>query len=101
MSTVDLTPEEYANEYGESRQRIRSIVEAAVSNPATAQSIAGVMVPACPDWTLTNICSHLAGICRDLVERNNPGADAQAWVDRQVAERADRSLGSLLDEWDE
>lgn len=101
MNTVDLTPEEYAAEYGESRQRIRSIVEAAVSNPATAQSIAGVTVPSCPDWTLTNICSHLAGICRDLVERNNPGADTQAWVDRQVAERADRSLGSLLDEWDE
>ena len=101
MSTVDLTPEEYAVEYGQSRQRIRSIVEAATADPATAQLIAGVTVPACPDWTLTNICSHLAGICRDLVERNNPGPDTQAWVDRQVAERAGRSLGSLLDEWDD
>ena len=101
MSNAELTPEEYAAEYGASRQRIRSIVEAAASDPSTARTVASTMVPACPEWSLTNICSHLAGICRDLVERNNPGADTQAWVDRQVAERAHRTLDSLLDEWDE
>ena len=101
MSNTDLSPEEYAAEYGASRQRIRAIVEAAASDASTARAIASTVVPACPDWSLTNICSHLAGICRDLVERNNPGADTQAWVDRQVAERSHRTLDSLLDEWDE
>ncbi len=42
----------------------------------------------------------MTGICVDLANRNNPGADAQAWVDRQVAERADRTIGEVLDEWD-
>lgn len=98
---TDLTPDEYAAEYAASRLRIRSIVEAVSADPSLRPTVASTVIPACPDWTLTNICSHLAGICRDLVERNNPGEDTQAWVDRQVAERADRSLSSLLDEWDE
>ena len=98
---ADLSPDEYAAEYAASRHRIRSIVEAISADPGTAPAVASTVIPACPDWSLTNICSHLAGICRDLVERNNPGDDAQAWVDRQVSERAGRSLASLLDEWDE
>ena len=75
MSNADLTPAEYAAEYGAARQRIRSVIEAATADPTTAQGIADVRIPACPDWSLTSICSHLAGICHDLVERNvNGGA---------------------------
>ncbi len=62
---------------------------------------ADTVVPSCPDWTVRNLVAHLAGVCRDLVERNFPGPDVQAWVDRQVAERSTRSVASLLDEFDE
>ncbi len=62
---------------------------------------ANTIVPACPDWTVRNLAAHLAGVCRDLAERNLPAGDVQQWVDRQVAERSERSVVSLLDEWDE
>jgi len=93
MSNDEISPEQYGAEYGASRQRIRTLASGNV-DPTTR-------VPACPDWSLLNICSHLTGICRDLVERNNPGDDVQAWVDRQVAERSGRTIASVLDEWDE
>lgn len=95
MPGQDLSPQEYADEYAASRARIRAIVERA---PTGATS---TVIPSCPDWTVHSLCAHLAGIACDLVNRNNPSGDAQAWVDRQIAERSDRTLGSLLDEWDE
>lgn len=101
MANTDLAPEEYGAEYAASRARIRGIIEWASANVTRFPNLAGTMIPACPDWSVTNICAHLAGVTRDIVERRNPGPDVQAWVDGQVADRATRSLSSLLDEWDE
>ncbi|MEY4371850.1 MAG: hypothetical protein RL219_619 [Actinomycetota bacterium] len=101
MANDDITPEQYGTEYAASRQRIRGIIERASSGPSTVAGLAGTIIPACPDWSVTNILAHLAGVTRDIVERRNPGPDVQAWVDGQVADRAARSLPSLLDEWDE
>jgi uncharacterized protein (TIGR03083 family) len=87
--------EERAIEYGATRARIRALL-ASVSDDQ-----ANTIVPACPDWTVRNLAAHLAGVCRDIVERNLPTGDVQEWVDRQVDERRDRSVVSLLDEFDE
>lgn len=101
MRLAEPTPQVYAAEYAACRLRIRALLEMALADAASAPDVADTIVPACPDWTVRNLCAHLAGVPRDLVARNNPGADPQAWVDRQVAERADRDIPSLLDEWDE
>jgi uncharacterized protein (TIGR03083 family) len=86
---------DYAEEYAAARARVRALL--ADSDHAAAAT----MVPACPDWTVHDLCAHLVGVPAALVARDNPPAgDNQPWVDRHVAERADRPLGELLDEWD-
>ena len=84
-----------AVEYAACRERVRRLLG------AISEAQSEVIVPACPDWTVRNLTAHLAGVCRDLAERNLPTGDVQAWVDRQVGDRSQRSVGSLLDEWDE
>ena len=95
MTVPVANGEERAEAYAQCRGRVRTLL-GGVSNAEV-----DVIVPACPDWTVRNISAHLAGVCRDLAERNLPTGDVQAWVDRQVTERAERSVTSLLDEWDE
>jgi uncharacterized protein (TIGR03083 family) len=86
---------ELAGEYAAARARIRSLL--ADVDATTAATI----VPTCPDWTVHDLCAHLAGVPAALVARDNPPpGDNQPWVDRQVRERADRSVAELLDEWD-
>ena len=86
---------DYADEYAACRGRVRELL--AGSDDATAARV----VPTCPDWTVRDLCAHLTGVAAALAVRDNPAGDVQAWVDRLVAERADRSVPSLLDEWDE
>ncbi len=95
MTVPVANGEERAAEYAACRGRVRELLS------GVSEFQAGVIVPACPDWTVRNLSAHLAGVCRDLAERNLPTGDVQAWVDRQVTERAERSVASLLDEWDE
>jgi uncharacterized protein (TIGR03083 family) len=59
----------------------------------------GGMVAACPAWTVKDLFAHVTGIAVDLSQGNRPQGDPQAWVDRQVAERAGASLEQVIDEW--
>ncbi len=95
MTVPVANGEERAAAYAACRGRVRELLG------GVSDAQADVIVPACPDWTVRNLTAHLTGICRDLTERNLPTGDVQAWVDRQIAERAQRSVTSLLDEWDE
>lgn len=85
---------DYAVEYSACRSRIREML--ATTGPAEA----GVVIPTCPDWTVRDLCAHIAGVSAALVARDNPGADVQAWVDRLVLERQNKSVVELLDEWE-
>jgi uncharacterized protein (TIGR03083 family) len=86
---------DYADEYAAARGRVRSLL-ADIDDDAAA-----TVVPSCPAWTVHDLCAHLVGVPASLVARDNPPAgDNQPWVDRHVAERADRSVAELLDEWD-
>ncbi|CAL9614187.1 hypothetical protein SUDANB121_05717 [Nocardiopsis dassonvillei] len=59
----------------------------------------GTAVPACPDWTVQQTYAHLAGLCAEVVAGTfTPPASDEATA-RQVAERADRGIGELCDEW--
>jgi uncharacterized protein (TIGR03083 family) len=87
---------DYADEYAAARASVRSLL-------ADADDVAAAtVVPSCPAWTVHDLCAHLVGVPAALVVRDNPPpGDNQPWVDRQVADRADRTIGELLDEWDD
>ena len=86
---------DYADEYAAARARVRSLLD------GCDDAAAATVVPSCPAWTVRDLCAHLVGVPAALVARDNPPkGDNQPWVDRLVAERADRSVGELLDEWD-
>jgi uncharacterized protein (TIGR03083 family) len=57
-------------------------------------------VPACPEWTVREVYAHQAGVCADILGGQMEGVTTDTWTARQVAERADRSLEEILDEWD-
>lgn len=84
--------EECAFEYDRCRQRIGDLL---------TQVDADVVIPTCPDWTVADACGHLAGIPVSLLAGNLPGADAQGWVDADIAIRRGRPIDALLDEWAE
>jgi uncharacterized protein (TIGR03083 family) len=87
---------DHAEEYAACRARVRELLADADG------SVASTVVPACPEWTVHDLCAHLAGVPAALVARDNPPpGDNQDWVDAHVAARADRPLGAVLDEWDE
>jgi uncharacterized protein (TIGR03083 family) len=86
---------DFADEYAAARSNIRTLLVDVDDAAATTT------VPACPAWTVHDLCAHLVGVPAALVARDNPPpGDNQAWVDGQVAARADRTVGELLDEWD-
>lgn len=85
---------DYAVEYSACRSRVRAML--ADVSPTDA----GTIVPSCPDWTVRDVCAHIAGVSAALVARDNPGPDVQAWVDRLVQERQDKTVAELLDEWE-
>ncbi len=91
---VALDGDELAGEYAATRARMRDVLGGIGSEEAST------VVPACPDWTIRDLAAHLAGVAADLAAGRRPDGDTQAWVDRQVAERSDRSVDELLDEWD-
>ena len=93
LELIEPNRNPFAVAYEATRARITALV--AQVDPAEAEAI----VPACPDWTVQQLCAHIAGVCTDLVAGNRPGADLQGWIDGQVAARADRSPIELIAEW--
>jgi uncharacterized protein (TIGR03083 family) len=86
---------DFADDYAAARGSVRTLL-ADIDDDAAA-----TIVPTCPAWTVHDLCAHLVGVPAALVARDNPpSGDNQPWVDRQVRERADRSIAELLDEWD-
>lgn len=84
-------PATLAREYGAARVRMSEL----------AVGAGGVFIPACPDWTVHALCSHVTGIATDLSARRGPGADVQAWVDAQIESRSSLPLADVLAEWAE
>jgi uncharacterized protein (TIGR03083 family) len=58
-------------------------------------------VPACPEWSVRQAVSHLAGTAQDMVSLNLDGAGTDAWTQAQLDRLADHSLDQLLDLWAE
>jgi uncharacterized protein (TIGR03083 family) len=58
-------------------------------------------VPACPDWTVRDLLSHMVGLGADVVAGDEPDDHHAAWTARQVAARRDRDVEALVAEWQE
>jgi uncharacterized protein (TIGR03083 family) len=56
-------------------------------------------VPALPAWTVRDTYAHLAGVCAEVLDGKLAGRATDDDTARQVAERADRGLAELCEEW--
>jgi uncharacterized protein (TIGR03083 family) len=59
-----------------------------------------IPVPACPMWTVREVFAHQAGVTSDILGGRLDGVASDPWTQRQVDERAGRTLVEILDEWD-
>jgi uncharacterized protein (TIGR03083 family) len=89
----DIVDESAAVEYRHARQRMVTLVQ------GLGDHALQTVVAACPAWTVKDLLAHVTGIAVDLSQGNRPQGDTQAWVDRQVEERRERSLTEVIDEW--
>jgi uncharacterized protein (TIGR03083 family) len=60
---------------------------------------AATTVPACPDWTVRDLLSHMVGLGADVVAGDEPDDHHAAWTARQVEARRDRDVDALVAEW--
>ena len=56
-------------------------------------------VPACPQWSVHSLVSHLTGVAADFVVGNVIGAPRPPWTAVQVEMRRNLPLAEVLDEW--
>jgi uncharacterized protein (TIGR03083 family) len=62
---------------------------------------AAVRVPACPDWTVRDLLSHMVGLGADVVAGDEPDDHNATWTANQVERRRDRDVAALVAEWQE
>jgi uncharacterized protein (TIGR03083 family) len=67
--------------------------------PLTAEQ-AAVRVPACPDWTVRDLFSHMVGLGADVVAGDEPDDHNAVWTANQVATRGDHDVAALVTEWE-
>jgi len=84
---------EVAIAYAGCRARITAIVG------AIDRERADTMVPTCPDWSVHDIVSHLAGGVADALSGNLEGLGTDEWTAAQVSARRETSTADVLTEW--
>jgi uncharacterized protein (TIGR03083 family) len=93
MQTVEMGP--VADAYAGCRRRISELVRPLAPEASSA------VVPACPVWMVRDVISHLAGVVDDALAGRLDGVATEPWTAAQVEARRHRSVGEILDEWDE
>jgi uncharacterized protein (TIGR03083 family) len=84
---------EVGTAYAAGRQRISELV---LEPGADA-----VDVPACPEWTVHDVVSHVTGICADILAGNLDGVTTPAWTEAQVVPRRELPIADVVAEWAE
>jgi uncharacterized protein (TIGR03083 family) len=82
--------------YAQMRERLTQLL--AEVDDATAARTA---VPACPDWTVTELTAHVYGVARDVSDGNVAGAGTDAWAASQVGRFAPLGLAAMVAAWNE
>ena len=81
------------SEWTKAQQRVIELVGSL--SPAQA----AVEVPACPDWTVRDLLSHMVGLDADVLVGDEPDDHNDDWTQAQVAARKDRDVATLITEW--
>jgi len=58
------------------------------------------VVPACPDWTVSALVSHMMGINEDILAGRMGGFTSDAWTQAHVDRHLGESIPSLADAWE-
>lgn len=80
-------------EWGHSYDRVVALVG------ALDEAQAATAVPACPDWTVHELLSHMIGLDADVVAGDEPDDHNSEWTKRQVDARVAVGVADLLAEW--
>lgn len=81
--------------YAGVRARVTDLL--ADATPETSSMV----VVTCPDWTVRELVTHLAGVCDDVLAGRLEGVATPAWTEAQVQRLREESLGSALEFWSE
>jgi uncharacterized protein (TIGR03083 family) len=81
------------DEWTQAQERVIELVA-----PLTPEQAATV-VPACPEWTVRDLFSHMVGLGVDVVADDEPDDHSSAWTQKQVAQRRGDDIPTLVDEW--
>jgi uncharacterized protein (TIGR03083 family) len=60
---------------------------------------ADLRVPACPDWSVRDLLSHMVGLGVDVVAGDEPDDHNAMWTGRQVETRRGHDVAALVAEW--
>jgi len=82
------------DEWAQAQARVIELVA-----PLTTEQ-AAVRVPACPDWTVRDLFSHMVGLGADVVAGDEPDDHHPVWTQMQVATRRDHDIAALVTEWE-
>jgi uncharacterized protein (TIGR03083 family) len=72
---------------------------AGMARSATAQQLVA-HVPACPDWSVHQLLSHLVGLTEDWVSNELDGYATPAWAQGQADRHANEPIEEMLSTWD-
>ena len=88
MDTMDA-----AQEWTQGQRRVLELVEGLDAGRADAR------VPACPDWSVRDLLSHVVGLGVDVLAGDEPDDHNEAWTARQVQARRGDDLATIVQEW--
>ncbi len=80
-------------EWTQGQQRVVELVDGLDAGRADAR------VPACPDWSVRDLLSHMVGLGVDVLAGDEPDDHNGAWTASQVQARRGDDLAALVDEW--
>jgi uncharacterized protein (TIGR03083 family) len=81
------------DEWTKAQQRVIALVEHATPDQVTRS------VPACPDWTVRDLFSHIVGLGADVAAGDEPDDHNATWTAVQVRSRAEHDVPTLVAEW--
>jgi uncharacterized protein (TIGR03083 family) len=80
----------FAMSYKRGQERVVALMEG---------NDAETMVPACPEWSATDVVRHLAGLSADISNDVFDGFASEEWTDQQIRDRADMTIDQVIAEW--
>jgi uncharacterized protein (TIGR03083 family) len=86
-------PVDAVEEWSRAQQRVIDLVAGLPPDRADLR------VPACPDWTVRDLLSHMVGLGVDVVAGDEPDDHNETWTGRQVQTRRGHDVAALVAEW--